>query len=442
MNISWIKAAELLEHELRQRREEGRPLEGVEAEWAAVTAKFQDAGQRESQAVNLWRQLEQSSPTAGTASAMSLEGIRAACPNRRQRVALSGSGRAALREKIAGGWFGRAAGCLLGKPVEKISREGIRELLESNRTWPLQDYVTAIGIPDALKAKYPWNRHSGKESLRENIMCMPEDDDMNYPMLNLSVLERRGDAFETEDVAAAWLELLPVLSTFTAERVAYRNLLLGFRPPDTAIRRNPYREWIGAQIRADVWGWVSPGNPERAAEFAYRDASLSHTGNGVFGSMFYAATLAAAFATSDVRDAVAIGLSQIPGDSRLADAVRFSLGLPKREPEWERAVDMIYARYGSYHWVHSVNNAALVVAALMYAEGDFGQAVCNVVMGGWDTDSNGATVGSIAGVLSGFGALPKRWIDPLHNRVRSSMKGFDGSSLSDLADRTFALVHG
>jgi ADP-ribosylglycohydrolase len=326
--------------------------------------------------------------------------------------------------------------------VEKISREGIRELLESNRTWPLQDYVTAIGIPDALKAKYPWNRHSGRESLRENIMCMPEDDDMNYPMLNLSVLERRGDTFETDDVAAAWLELLPVLSTFTAERVAYRNLLLGFRPPDTAIHRNPYREWIGAQIRADVWGWVSPGNPERAAEFAYRDASLSHTGNGVLGSMFYSATLAAAFATSDVRDAVAIGLSQIPGDSRLADAVRFSLGLPKREPEWERAVDMIYARFGSYHWVHSVNNAALVVAALMYAEGDFGQAVCNVVMGGWDTDSNGATVGSIAGVLSGLGALPKRWIDPLHNRIRSSMKGFDGSSLSDLADRTFAQVHG
>jgi ADP-ribosylglycohydrolase len=442
MNITWIKAAELLEHELRQRREEGRPQESLEAEWVALRAKSQDAEQLESHAVNLWHQLEKSSPTAAGTSGVSLEGIRAACPNRRQRVTLSGSARGALREKIAGGWFGRAAGCLLGKPVEKIPREGIRELLEANRTWPLQDYISAIGIPEALQARYPWNRHSGKESLRENIVCMPEDDDMNYPMLNLSVLERRGGGFTTEDVAMAWLELLPVLSTFTAERVAYRNLLLGFRPPDTAIRRNPYREWIGAQIRTDVWGWVSPGNPERAAEYAYRDASLSHTGNGVFGSMFFAATLAAAFATSDVRDAVAIGLSQIPGDSRLADAVRFSLGLPKREPEWERAVDMIYARYGSYHWVHSVNNAALVVAALMYAEGDFSQAICNVVMGGWDTDSNGATVGSIAGVLSGLGTLPKRWIDPLHNRVSSSMKGFDGSSLSDLADRTFTLVHG
>jgi len=438
MNITWIKTAELLEHELRQRAEEGRREEHLEATWATARAKSPDPEELESLAEALWLQLERSS---GAAGAPSLDAMRAACPNRRQDVALPASSRDALREKIAGGWYGRAAGCLLGKPVEKIPREGIRELLESNRTWPLRDYISGIGIPPALQTRYPWNRHSGRESLRENIVCMPEDDDMNYPMLNLSVFERKRDSFTTEDIAMAWLENLPVMSTFTAERVAYRNLLLGYGPPETALRRNPYREWIGAQIRADVWGWVSPGNPGRAAELAYRDASLSHTGNGVLGSMFIAATIAAAFASNDARDAVAIGLSHIPGDSRLADAVRFSLSLPKREQEWERAVDMIYARYGSYHWVHSVNNTALVVAALLYAEGDFGRAIGNVVMGGWDTDSNGATVGSIAGVLMGRSALPRQWTEPLHDRVRSSMKGLDGSALTDLSDRTLAIAH-
>ncbi len=34
-----------------------------------------------------------------------------------------------------------------------------------------------------------------------------------------------------------------------------------FMPPETALIRNPYREWIGAQIRADLWGWVSPAQP-------------------------------------------------------------------------------------------------------------------------------------------------------------------------------------
>lgn len=438
MNISWIKTSELLEHELRQRGEEGRREEKLGAAWAAARAKARDAKELEVLAENLWQQLDATAPAADSALAPGLEAMRAACPNRRQKIPLPDSSEKAMREKIAGGWFGRAAGCLLGKPVEKIPREGIRELLESNGTWPLRDYISAAGIPEALQARYPWNRHSGRESLRENIVCMPEDDDMNYPMLNLSVLERCGDAFTSQDIATAWLEYLPVLSTFTAERVAYRNLLLGFRPPATALQRNPYREWIGAQIRADAWGWVSPGDPERAAEFAYRDAALSHTGNGVFAEMFIAATVAAAFASGDVREAVAIGLSHVPGDSRLADAVRFSLSLPKREPEWERAVDMLYSRYGSYHWVHSVNNTALVVAALLYAEGDFSRAICNVVMGGWDTDSNGATVGSIAGVLLGRSALPDQWTTPLHDRVRSSMKGFDGSALSDLTNRTVA----
>jgi ADP-ribosylglycohydrolase len=438
MNITWIRISELLEHEIRQRMEEGRREETIEAAWASARREATGPTDLEARAEGIWQQME-SSPLAPKRSAgFSLEAIRAACPNRRQRLNVGAVSEATLRDKVAGGWFGRAAGCLLGKPVEKTPREGIRELLESNRTWPIRDYITGNGIPAALAGRYPWNRHSGRESLRENIVCMPEDDDMNYPMLNLTVLERHGTAFTTDDIAAAWLEFLPVLSTFTAERVAYRNLLLGLRAPDTALRRNPFREWIGAQIRADLWGWISPGEPERAAEMAYRDASLSHTGNGVYASMFVAATLAAAFATDDAREAVVIGLSQIPGDSRLADAIRFSLGLPKREPEWERAVDDIYERYGSYHWVHSINNAALVVAALLYADGDFGKAVCNVVMGGWDTDSNGATVGSIAGVLLGRAALPAQWIDPLHDRIRSSMKGFDGSALSVLADRTFA----
>ena len=54
---------------------------------------------------------------------------------------------------------------------------------------------------------------------------MPEDDDMNYPMLNLHVAEQFGPEFRPHDVLQTWLTTLPVLQVFTAERVAYYNAL-------------------------------------------------------------------------------------------------------------------------------------------------------------------------------------------------------------------------
>ena len=68
------------------------------------------------------------------------------------------------------------------------------------------------------------------------------------------LLERHGPAFTTEDVATAWLDSLPAGRVFTAERVAYRNLLLGLVPPETATYRNPFREWIGARLRVELHG--------------------------------------------------------------------------------------------------------------------------------------------------------------------------------------------
>ena len=64
---------------------------------------------------------------------------------------------------------------------------------------------------------------------------------------------------------------LPGGNTFTAERAAYSTLLekakLGFvfgREPGFDLAEcsdNPYNEWIGAQIRADLYGWVCPRGP-------------------------------------------------------------------------------------------------------------------------------------------------------------------------------------
>ena len=128
----------------------------------------------------------------------------------------------------------------------------------------------------------------GLTSLVETLDGIPEDDDLNFTMLALAMVERHGDKLATADVAQAWLDNLPAGRVFTAERAVYRNLLLGIEPERAAVVRNPFREWIGALIRADLYGWAHPGDPSAAARLADADASLSHRGDGVYGARWVA----------------------------------------------------------------------------------------------------------------------------------------------------------
>ncbi|NUS78642.1 MAG: ADP-ribosylglycohydrolase family protein, partial [Streptomyces sp.] len=334
-------------------------------------------------------------------------------------------------------------GCLLGKPVEKLPLDAIRQLAKSTGNWPLNIYFTARGVPPDLLAAHPWNRRSAPTSLAENIDGMPEDDDLNYPLLNLLLLQRHGRDFTTTDVAALWLDELPAGRTFTAERIAYRNLLLGLEPPHTARHRNPFREWIGALIRADVHGWTNPGDPASAAEQAHRDATLTHTANGVYAAMFTAATIAtAATGTHDVHACLRTGLTVVPPGSRLAKAIRHAVQLARTTPDFDTVVDELHAAHAAtHHWVHAIPNTALIAAALTHANGDFTASVCKAVSGGWDTDSNGATAGSIAALLAGGpDALPDRWTTPLKNRLATSVGDFDGTGFDTLAHLTHALA--
>ncbi len=282
---------------------------------------------------------------------------------------------------------------MLGKPVESIPREGIRAIAEGTDNWPVGRYFTAVGLDPAIGERWPWNKASRPTSLLENIDGMPEDDDLNFTMLATLVLEQSGSSFTSLDIAKAWLDYLPPGRIFTAERIACRNLLLGLLPPQTATFQNPFREWIGARLRVDAYGWSAPGDPERAARMAWEDARLSHTANGVYAAMFMAAAHAATLADVTAADAADLGLQVVPARSRLAEAIRFARA---QSGEWESVVDALYERFGSLHWVHAINNTALV-AAVMYRFTSFDEAIGAVVAGGWDTDTNGAAIGSIFG---------------------------------------------
>ncbi|WP_274029534.1 ADP-ribosylglycohydrolase family protein [Streptomyces sp. MMBL 11-1] len=447
VRLTWVQPEDLVGHELRQAVQDGRDAREIEERWYAAGGAPGPvrAGASEPPAPPRLRALaerlldelamldaplEAEEPTG-------LDAIVAACPHWPGPV---DSAPAVGRDRLHAAWLGRAAGCLLGKPVEKLPLEGIRALGRATGDWPPTIWFTARGVPGELLAAYPWNRRSAPTSLAENIDGMPEDDDLNYPLLTLLLLQRHGRSFTTGDLARLWLEELPAGRTFTAERIAYGNLLAGVEPPETARRRNPFREWIGAQIRADVHGWTHPGDPAGAAAQAHRDAVLTHTGNGVYGAMFTAAALAvAAGGESDVHGCLAAGLRVVPPHSRYARAIRLGIGAARTEGDFDAVVDRLHAAYAdTHHWVHVLPNAALLAAALTHADGAFTRSIGLAVSGGWDTDSNGATAGSLAGLLAGGpDALPEHWTAPLKNRLATSVPGFDRTGFDTLA----ALTH-
>ncbi len=344
-----------------------------------------------------------------------------------------------LARRIDGAWLGRVAGCVLGKPVEKIPREGIRALLQAPGRWPLDDYFSAQDVPRDLLERWPWNRRSAATSLRETISGIPEDDDINFMLLALELLERHGADFTTEQVASLWLDSLPAGRVFTAERIAYRNLLDGLVPPETATHRNPFREWIGARLRVELHGLTRPGDPAGAARAAARDARLSHTANGVYAATFMAAACAAAAAGASPAEAVSTGQSMVPPRSRLAVSLRSARELAASSRTWEQVVDDLELLHAGLHWVHAINNTALVAAALDRFGDDFGAAICGVVSAGLDTDTNGAAVGTIVGAAVGVDGIDARWSEPLGTHLTTTLPGFDGVSLRELGARTRAV---
>ena len=73
----------------------------------------------------------------------------------------------------------------------------------------------------------------------------------------------------------------------------------------------------------------------------------------------------------------------------------------------------------------------IVAASLLYGGGDFGKSICMAVETGFDTDCNGATVGSVLGMAHGFAAIPESWSAPFHDTLETSVFGMGTVRVSD-----------
>ncbi len=107
------------------------------------------------------------------------------------------------------------------------------------------------------------------------------------------------------------------------------------------------------------------------------------------------------------------------------------------------ALALIHDRWedtNPHHWCHTLSNAQIVTLGLLWGENDYEKSISWAVTAGIDTDCNGATVGSVMGMLHGADRMPVKWVEPLKDHLETGISGYHYVAISDMARLTVDLA--
>jgi hypothetical protein len=339
--------------------------------------------------------------------------------------------------RVEAAFQGAVCGCILGKPLEiNPTLSDIRTAAESCGEWPLSDYVS-----DELLAALKGHHGSAVECKRGHIRYVAPDDDINYTILGMLVLEKHGVDFTKKNLMRLWMLNLPPLWTFGPERNVLAQATVdsmgGESEPQFdywANEWNPRNELCGAAIRVDAYGYATPGNPELAAKLAWRDSSMTHVRTGIYGSMYIAAAISTAFVAETPMDIFETALKFVPRKSRFHEVVSDCFEMVAAASDWLDGYAKINRKYGEYGHCQVFQECGLLISSARFAK-DVADAFCMQVAQGCDTDCFGEIIGSIMGAYFGPGHLDERWLAPFNDDIRTSLGNFHERSLSAVAKR-------
>jgi ADP-ribosylglycohydrolase len=301
---------------------------------------------------------------------------------------------AGYAERVYAGVLGKLIGVYLGRPVEGWSYDRIAE-----RFGEIDRYVEDL----------------------DGASLVVTDDDIGGTFTFLRALPDHGNDpnLTPAQIGDAWLNYIIHGRTIiwfgglgdSTEHTAYFRLKNGTPAPASgsmALNGKSVAEQIGSQIFIDGWGMVAPGDPERAADFARRAASVSHDGEGIYGAQVIAAMVAQAFVESDLSSLLDTAVRLIPAESTITRVIADVREWHAAEPDWRKTrqrIDAVYdvKTYGGN--CHIVPNHALIIMALLYGDDDFRKSLTIVNTAGFDTDCNSGNVGAILGVKNGLAGI-------------------------------------
>ena len=283
------------------------------------------------------------------------------------------------REKVMGCWLGKAVGGTLGQPFEGC--DGPMDL-------SFYDPVPTDMVPN---------------------------DDLDLQVLWCCVMDRmEHPAVDRKILADAWLNHVDF--PWDEYGIAIRNLKMGIPAPFSGSYDNWFKDGLGASIRSELWACLAPGDPAAAARYAYEDACVDHTGDGIYAEQFWAAAESAAFTENSLDKILDSGLAVIPADCRFARMVRDTRTqcAGNRTPLEIR--QHILTHWGSENFTDCIMNGAFSVMALQLGHGEFGKSICLAVNCGRDADCSTATVGALLGLIDP-GRIEDRWLAPIGRKL-------------------------
>lgn len=274
----------------------------------------------------------------------------------------------------------------------------------------------------------------------QDVSSPVPNDDVDLQLVWLAAVEHEGKNIDSHILAQYWENYVSaVISEYGTGKNNYQ---MGILPPLSGHLRNENRESNGAWIRTEIWACLCAGNPALAANYAYYDACVDHSGEGIYAAVFTATVQAAAFFESDVYKLIEIGLSYLPEQCGVRNAVNVVLESFKRGDDWKAArKKLLIAEPSSFgeiggEWkgtaqvpaspkcpvqekdhdipkaVHGYDAPAsigIVLIGWLYGGGDFGKSICLATNCGEDTDCTAGTLGAILGICGGAQKIPEKW---------------------------------
>ena len=295
--------------------------------------------------------------------------------------------RAALEDKIRGGWAGQMIGVSFGAPTEFRFK---------GRT---------IDGPIAWKP--------------ENVANAIDQDDLYVEMTFAEVMDRLGLEATTEQYGEMFKD--SQYDLWHANAGARRLLNHGIKAPWSGHPKyNAHANDIDFQIESDFIGLMTPGLPQEANKYADRVGRVMNYGDGLYGGMFFGGMYAAAFFESDPRTVVEAGLLSIPAESGYAKVIRDVLAWSAQHPDdwkqtwrlvtdkWDRDDPCPDGALDSFN-IDARLNGAYVALGLLYGKGDFARTLDVSTRAGQDSDCNPSSAAGILGVILGYERIPDEW---------------------------------